>query len=166
VKYTEEQRLMVDIDRLLAKRNNKRTEIIRRMRFLVTILTVVALVLHLSLGCCMHHAHGDSRPASVPNECAGHCHHHGPQAADHAEEGSDLPADCPAEDCDEPNCSFIAAAQTVAPEPLVSISAAMLPLALSATGLPAELGYQAERDLAHDAALPVRAHLWLQIILI
>src|SRR5262245_16709833 len=91
------------------------------MRSIISLITAFAVLLHLVLGCCGHHAHGQTH-ANCPHEhsdaaptgsChAGHCHDHQEAPAQPSE-----PALPPHEDCHESHCTFhIASAMSFVPD--------------------------------------------------
>jgi len=71
-------------------------------------LTMLAVLYHLLVGCCWHHAHGEPRAAARQTGCALDCpdsfHHGAPHAADepladgsHEHQGA----------CENPRCTFV-----------------------------------------------------------
>lgn len=110
-------------------------------RFSVTLLTLFVMLLHASLGCCRHHAHGRAEGAecAVPNEqtkvvretracpCAHAAAERGRrQAADH--EGNPSLASCDRDagrgscpqrhdDCDEGTCKYLGSTAGKVPTP-------------------------------------------------
>lgn len=76
------------------------------MAGLFRVLTVVTLTVHLTMGCCWHHAHGcpdDASQASSPHQAM-------PGAACSC---NDAPSDHGSHGCHEPKCSFVAASRLV-----------------------------------------------------
>lgn len=74
-----------------------------------SLLTTAALLLHMILGCCAHHAHAQNvANAEVPNAkpCCSHGHS---KANDNSDGCSKRQAsdEAPASDCDESDCSFV-----------------------------------------------------------
>jgi hypothetical protein len=133
------------------------------MRSLIAAITAAALLLHVSLGCCAHHAHAEEATGrAVPAAKAKCCHDHDHDGHNHADEPSDTtPTKC----CHESECSFDVGAKVVAPQSdwvaPVAVLAGATPLAL-----PVSLLHQAVRHPATFSALPLRAHLLLQVFLI
>ena len=137
------------------------------MRSLTTLITTAALLLHMTLGCCAHHAHAA--------EGSGCSHQHGlnaPAVADlheqheHDHDDSDNSHENPsAPPCDELQCSFLASGK-------VSLGQhgccddCNVPSYFSIQFLAPQ---QKQSHAAHNwglPALPVRTHLALQILLI
>lgn len=135
------------------------------MHSLITHFTIAALALHISLGCCAHHAHG-CEPAvqQAEAECEACPHHVG---RDHGEEPGDSHNKAPHSPCDEQDCSFVVGAKIVAPQSDMVVPLAMANAAASTEH--AAAGVAADRTARHHAsccALPLRAHLLFQVFLI
>lgn len=111
------------------------------MRICTTLVAIFAFALHLMLGCCWHHAHGQDelpghdhaaagqhvhlpqwlKPAS--SQCSGHGHSHaGPH--DHQHSHDNVPAESvPSQDspvaphapCSDPQCVYLTITQVEAP---------------------------------------------------
>ena len=136
------------------------------MRSLITLVTAVAFLLHFTLGCCAHHAH-----AAEDAVCAGHG-----IVADHDHEGHDHDSEdpcekspehgeCPAQHCNDGHCVFMADGKTVEVQDSFT---AVLPLFVAepASITPISRIAAAAIDSGTLIALPVRTHLFNQILLI
>jgi hypothetical protein len=149
------------------------------MRLLVTLIAVAAFWLHMLLGCCAHHSHAATGKicalASTSADDAidhGHTHGHeheatGDGASDaHAPQHSDEPCgDHPHNDCHETHCSFIAAGKTIIALDLLVVD---LPTLASdaAIAQAAAASYRWIGDSGDHSRLPVRLHLFHQVLLI
>ncbi len=137
------------------------------MRSVISLITVVALLLHVWLGCCGHHLHAgeDSRCASDQHTCHAygdhetHCHDEG----NHSEEG---PADeCPGKSCDESDCAFAMFGKT-------SLSKAWFAFGAWIAALPRwdveplQQFSATARIPTFAFSVPVRVHLLHQVLLI
>ena len=134
----------------------------RTMRSILTHIAIVSLLLHITLGCCSHHAHAESTIA---------CNGHESMAEDghqHDEEGepcsSDQRENCPEDHCDELQCSFISVAKTSPTETVI------FDIWLGLTGLWSEFLTVPTSHRAVEpekyAPRPVREHVLLQVFLI
>ena len=78
------------------------------MRSVVSLLSAAAILLHLVLGCCAHHAH-----ATENGDCANHslakqtCSHHHHQDSQPENTDSGKPHNSPHNDCHEGGCVFL-----------------------------------------------------------
>jgi len=128
------------------------------MAGLCRMLIAATLVVHLTVGCCSHHAHAsDGRDSSIPAQGAatpdGQCSgrgvghtHHGPQ------------------DCQGGKCSVVSPNRTVVDSLVPAFKAFCAPLLddlASLVGVVSEQLFPAGRLL-----LPVRLHLANQVLLI
>lgn len=140
----------------------------RRMNTLVTLATSTAVLLHMLLGCCAHHAHAMDvtkcvhQPAVASCHSAGHDHGEGSDGTAH-DDSSKAPG-VPGERCDGPQCSFIASFLKVAlPDAstqLVAFEVAPSPESLSLT-----LAICREaRQIPVDPPLRTRARLQIFLI--
>jgi hypothetical protein len=131
---------------------------------------IAALMMaHALLGCCWHHAHAsqmvcDDHVAAVHADVHGHCHEE--HAAKH--EHSDTPAPCNQGDaCDEEGCIFV---RTDSGPIIHSLShKGFVTLATSDClfAIPKACKFcSAFSSRQPTDALPLRAHLMLQILLI
>jgi hypothetical protein len=141
------------------------------MRTILTLITAAAFMLHFTLGCCAHHAHAaggvvcsDSSQAEAhDHECHGHDGHESHGSGDQSP--GDSGPECPGQQCDDGQCVFMATGKTVvAKASLVTV----LPLVLVEPGLfAADLPHAtAAIDSGDLIALPVRTHLFNQVLLI
>jgi hypothetical protein len=125
------------------------------MRSMTTLITTAALLLHITLGCCAHHAHAARGCCNMPvaiHQCAGeelHCGH------EH-EHSTPAPSDerQPEKSCDELRCYFVAGGKWISPAHLAVHVAS---INAHSTGDAHTIG---------PAALRVRAHLAFQVLLI
>jgi hypothetical protein len=133
------------------------------MRSLIAAITAAALLLHISLGCCAHHAHAEEATGrAAPAAKAKCCHDHDHDGHDHADESGDTtPTKC----CHESECSFDVGTKVVAPQSDWVAPVAVLPGATQ-VALPTSHLELAARSPAPFSALPLRAHLLLQVFLI
>ena len=139
------------------------------MRPFVAFLTAVAFLLHLGLGCCAHHTHGSGGneraiPTPQADATAEHGHSHG---HDHSVPDSNAP-ECPGDshdDCHQNHCSFLVTGKTtVTPDTLVT---ALPPAAHDAVvAQRASSSANWIRDTGDHLQLPVRLHLFNQVLLI
>ena len=143
------------------------------MRTIVTLITAAAFVLHFALGCCAHHAH-----AAAGAICSHHsnivvgdrcCHDHGghshdsPESSDQSPAGSD--SECPRQHCNDGHCVFMAAGKTVVAK---ATFVAVLPLCIAEPVSVESISSLAAAaiDSGGLIALPVRTHLFNQVLLI
>ena len=141
------------------------------MRTIVTLITAAAVALHFSLGCCAHHAHAAEgtichAKAKVAVQCH-KCHDHG-RGHDASEPNDTPPADsdssCPDQHCNDSQCVFLAAGKTVIAK---EVFVAVLPQCIEPGSLRSELLLEvAAIDSGGLIALPVRTHLFNQVLLI
>ena len=134
------------------------------MRQLISLITTAAFLLHLGLGCGAHHAHAAGATAcALPTLPAdhGHCPGH-----DHSVPDSETPEHPGShDDCHETHCTFLVAGKTtVVPDTLVT---ALPPVAFD-TVLAQTASSSANwlRDTGDHLRLPVRLHLFHQVLLI
>ena len=141
------------------------------MRAIVNFITAAAFLLHFALGCCAHHPH-----AANGMVCPGHasvaafdqnCHCHDGSGHDTQEPGnqSSSNSEGPAQHCSGPHCVFLAAGKTVVAKTAFT---AVLPQFVAEPAYSASL--TALEAVAIDSggliALPVRTHLFNQVLLI
>ena len=143
------------------------------MRTIVTLVAAIAFMLHFALGCCAHHAHAGEGHRSVAQNGAAklaHCcshdghHHDGPDQGDEPQEPlSD--SDCPEQHCEEGNCVFMSAGKTVLEK---TSFVALLPLFAAESSVETVLSSLnvAAIDSGGNSGLPVRIHLFNQVLLI
>lgn len=137
------------------------------LRYIISLATVAAFVLHMVLGCCFHHVHstqradcGHSTAAAGAHSHAGHDHHA-------AASTSDIPAQCPApqEHCTGEQCVFITAVNFS----LMDLTApAFLPVFADET-METELVLYPNAidwDIGDLVLSPIRLHLLHQVMLI
>ena len=139
------------------------------MRPLTSLITAAAFLLHLGLGCGAHHEHGATRilctqsvaPIKAP------CHH----GHSHEDERSSPDSDAPEhpgeshDDCHETHCTFLVTGKTtVLPDTLVTaLPSIVLDAAVTRT---ASSSVNWMRDTGDHLHLPVRLHLFNQVLLI
>lgn len=144
------------------------------MRFVVTLITAAAFALHFTLGCCAHHAHADEGTACndysivAVHSHDGHDHdghsHDSPEPCDQSPGDSDSP--CPGQHCNDGHCVFMAAGKTVVAKAVFMV---VLPRCIAEP-----TSFESISSLATAAidsgggliALPVRTHLFNQVLLI
>lgn len=129
------------------------------MRSVVSFITVVALALHLTLGCQWHHAHAAEEPAAGPITAT--CEHaHTGDAADHPEEPVSAPGET--DDCETQDCVYVITGKVS-----VEASATSLPAALLRCPLLVRSDSSGETLAEHpEASAAVRPHLLFQVLLI
>jgi hypothetical protein len=93
------------------------------------------------------------------------CHDHDHDGHDHADEPGAPCHEAPSKSCDEAECSFDIGARTAAPQSTWIAPVALLPAAAPVT-LPTSHLEVAGHSHAPFSALPLRAHLLLQVFLI
>ena len=96
-----------------------------RVKATASITISAALIYHVLVGCCAHHAHGAVLPAAgIKNEVqslstARSCSKHRHDASTTAESGHECdPESTPHPDCEEPSCTYVVAKQTTVESPL------------------------------------------------
>ena len=125
------------------------------LRICITAVSLLAVLAHVTVGCCLHHAHAADAPPPAAACSAGH-QHHGDSAP--PDEGGPLPLP-PHDDCHEAHCFIALAAQASVPDhvdvafDVVNLESGDV-VARTATAL-------AAGEILADAArpLPLRAHL-------
>jgi hypothetical protein len=135
------------------------------MRSILTHIAIVALLLHVTLGCCAHHAHAAARfDGNDHATTADHVHRH---AAEEEPCSSDQDREhCPSDRCDELQCSFLRLAKS---SPVKPASLAVWLFGLTgfggefATTRPVVLG---DVSVAGAPPLAVRGHVLFQVFLI
>lgn len=153
------------------------------MRSVISYIVVAALTLHALLGCCWHHAHASTeevvhvdaeKPASV-----GHCcchHHHDDVAVEHDDDAvpdaietpqldQDRQAPVPCSDSCGVKCQFVSTNRTQIEQPVVQhdiwLPSATIP---EIAGGICFVRFETRRTTAPP--LPIRLHLWNQLLLI
>lgn len=136
------------------------------MRPIISLITAFAVLLHLVLGCCAHHAHGQSHancthedPAtSHTGGChAGHCHDQ------EAPVQPSEPVVPPYEDCHDSHCAFhVASALTFVPD--VTVVYAVI-TDQSPAGQLVSLRRTSTRERGDPVEPAVRPHLAYQVFL-
>jgi len=141
------------------------------MRTIVTLITAAAFMLHFTLGCCAHHAHA-AEGTDCPHRAKPAVHDcHDDDGHDHESPGSgdqspcDSNPECPGQHCNDGQCVFMPAGTTVVAK---AAFIAVLPLVLAEPDLfAAHLPHAtAAIDSGGLVALPVRTHLFNQVLLI
>lgn len=139
------------------------------MRPLVSLISVAAFLLHMSLGCCAHHSHAGEEGLcafrSIPTQTvADHGHTHGHDHSTPESEVPQQPKDSH-DDCHESHCSFLVSGKmTVDPD---TLETALPPLALDAVvAQSAAISPGWKRDTGNHLRLSVRLHLFNQVLLI
>ena len=135
------------------------------MRSILTHIAIVSLLLHITLGCCAHHAHAASGFDGDDHEAtANHVHQH---AAEEEPCSSDQDRErCPSDHCDELQCSFLRVAKS---SPTKSASLDVWLFGLTGfrgefvTARPVVLW---DVSVAKMPPLAVRGHVLLQVFLI
>ena len=133
------------------------------MAGLFRILIAAALVVHLAVGCCAHHAHGcdgpeDTSPAQCPATPDGHGRDTSGGHADHSHHGPD--------DCQGAKCSVVALSRPIRDTFSQPSEAFVVPVLddefASLTGI-----LVTHRSMPSGRrSLPVRLHLANQVLLI
>ena len=138
------------------------------MRTVVTLVAAAAFLLHFALGCCAHHAHAAEGVKVQTDDCCCHhgCNHSGSSDRSHEQEPQDSDdSDCPGHRCTDSQCVFMATGKTVvAKDAFVTAlpDCVAVPVALSSNVRPVDSAI----DLWSLIALPVRIHLFNQVLLI
>jgi len=141
------------------------------MRTIVTLITAAAFVLHFTLGCCAHHAHAAGStvcPAHGIVENHEHSgHDHDGHSHDSQQPREQLPSDseCPAQHCHDTHCVFMAAGKTVVAKDTFSTVLPLFVAEATSLALNSPLAVAAI-DTGGLIALPVRTHLFNQVLLI
>lgn len=143
------------------------------MRTITTLIAAAAFVLHLTLGCCAHHAHAVDGPvcskhvgtAEHHHGCKGHSHGSHDHESQPPADGPPVDEDCPGHDCNAGHCAFMAAGKTVIAK---DTYLAVLPLfvAMPLTHVSISPRISATIDSGGLIAPPVRTHLLNQVLLI
>lgn len=131
------------------------------MVLLCRIAIAALLMIHLTVGCCGHHAHacdsqGQASPAQESATSAGQCQDGRGEHADHAHHGP--------RDCQGAKCSVVSSGRTVI-DSLASPSQASFALLLADPLSPASAASE-QRFPTGRLLLPVRLHLANQVLLI
>jgi hypothetical protein len=129
------------------------------MAGLCRILMAATLVVHLTVGCCWHHAHACegkdcSRPAHGDAPHDGRCPESG---GDHSHHG--------ANDCHGAKCSFVIPSRAVC-DSFVRPFQASISVLVDAQPSPAGFGPEQHALFSGWLLLPVRLHLANQVLLI
>lgn len=145
-------------------------------RRIVCLTTALAFALHLGMGCCAHHAHGDDdqacqHPRDIDHDAHelaasghGHSHAHHDHACTEESPATPSPDSCPHSECEGGKCVFV----TINKVDLSELTKVSLPaivlnellVTLSANALAQEC------DSGGPPKLPVRLHLLQQVLLI
>ena len=143
------------------------------MRTIVTLITAAAFMLHFTLGCCAHHAlAAEGTVCSDHAQVAVHDHDcHGHDGHDHESPGSgdqspcDSKSECPGQHCNDGQCVFMAAGKTVVAK---AAFITVLPLCVAEPTSFESISSVATAaiDSGGLIALPVRTHLFNQVLLI
>jgi hypothetical protein len=129
------------------------------MARLCRILIAATLTVHLTVGCCWHHAHGCEGNSSLSSthSDAPHDDQCPESSGDHSQHGT--------EDCQGAKCSFVSPNRTINDslvQPLPAFSAELLDDQLPLVGIGREQHVLSSGRLL----LPVRLHLANQVLLI
>lgn len=132
------------------------------MVLLCRIVTAAIFVVHLTVGCCVHHAHacdsqGHSSPADEPATPDDQCPESGGSHADHTHHGP--------QDCQGATCSVIPSNQTVGGLRGQPVQTLVVPLLTDLSSLVGSVSEQHSFG-AGRLLLPVRLHLANQVLLI
>ena len=129
-------------------------------RAVITFVSLLAVLIHVHIGCCAHHEHVAKTPKAVPQGCPFHGHEH-----DHGQ--SPTPASpLSHDDCHESHCSvLLVSSASVAP---ASADGWWLPLSMTDPEISSRAGLPTFQSGPADALRPppLRAHLLLGVILI
>jgi len=128
-------------------------------RVVITVVSLLAVLVHWNVGCCAHHEHAQA--------AAGCPHSHG-----HHEDGSHHDHDAPPadpfshDDCHETHCDATLA--SIASVPVVSSLGWWLPVRAMADELSVSLAgaNETSQPFVRNGPLPLRAHLSLSVLLI
>jgi hypothetical protein len=136
------------------------------MRSLITLITAAAFLLHFALGCCAHHAHA-AEGAVCPGHSLAANHDHDGHNHDSQEprEKSLSDSECPSQNCDDGHCVFMADGKTIEVNDVFAVVAPLFAAALPSLGQISLLATVAI-DSGGLIALPVRTHLFNQVLLI
>jgi hypothetical protein len=129
------------------------------MAWLVRIFTAATFVVHLTVGCCSHHAHG-CEGAFGPSSAQDHATYDGQcpeNGSDHSHHG---PQHCQGE-----KCSFISPSRTVS-DSLSQPFQASVAVLLNDLPLPSGISSGQRFLPMSQHSLPVRLHLANQVLLI
>jgi hypothetical protein len=129
------------------------------LRVCITAVSLLAVLAHVTLGCCLHHAHA-AEPSPDQACSAGH-HHHGESARpDH--DGLPLPAH---DDCHEAHCHLVPASQVSVPDH-IDVAFDLVNLT-SGDEMGRTVTAAAANEFLGDAShlLPLRAHLRYCVLL-
>ncbi|MFN0018608.1 MAG: hypothetical protein ACKVP0_10135 [Pirellulaceae bacterium] len=137
------------------------------MRPFISLITLAACLLHFGLGCCAHHAHAaDSAKCEVlfsTVDHTGHGHSHGHE---HSVPDSETPHPGGSHnDCHDSHCNLLATGKTTI---ILDTLIAALPMAVLDTvvGQVSSSSLTWIRDTGDHLRLPVRLHLFNQVLLI
>jgi hypothetical protein len=133
------------------------------LRVCITALSLLAVLAHVTLGCCLHHAHA-AKPSSPDQACSAGHHHHGVLDR-HCHDGPLSPP--PHDDCHEAHCFMALASQTSVPDH-VDVAFDLVNLASGdEVARTAAAAAAAAGEFFADASrpLPLRAHLRYCVLL-
>lgn len=136
------------------------------MRASISLMTAAAFLLHMVLGCCIHHAHaaGDTPCRGECSKSPTHSHAEHDHASQSPHEDAPWEAPRPGERCNEAKCVFVATAKSLLPE---LVDAAVFPaLANDLRALQHETPNVVFVDTGGAFALPLRLHLFNQVLLL
>lgn len=140
------------------------------MRSLVSLITAAAFLLHFFLGCCAHHAHAaEGTVCNNPAKVAAHGHDHdwgGHESSGPCNQSSgDSDSDCPGQHCNDGQCVFMTAGKTVVAKDTFTVALTLFVAEAAPLRLISSL-VAAAIDSGGLLALPVRTHLFNQVLLI
>ncbi len=148
----------VRLDRTRDGRKNQDWRTVLNMRSWIATLLTAALLLHLALGCCSHHAH-EGVACALDHDHGDHGHaHHEHEAPPPA------PAELPDADCGHMTCVFLAGEKVVSPDDPSPAQAFVFPASTAlCTASPAD---RPSAPPLASATAAMRPHLLYQVMLI
>ena len=139
------------------------------MRATVSVISAAALLMHMWLGCCAHHAHAAGESACAQHAGASHVHDALPcletQHDDHQHATEPGKPQEPAEShdrCDGHACVFLKASQGTLD---LDFSPAWIVEVVDADSPAKSLAVRYVDDSGGGRHIPVRLHLWHQVLL-
>lgn len=133
-------------------------------RIVITVVSLLAVLVHMQVGCCAHHVHG--QPAAdcevAHHELAHHDHCDGPHQHSPASPVEPISHD----DCHETHCATTLVSQVATPAPIVCGWWTPAGMLADATRFALTYGASADRPSDPTGAPPLRAHLRLAVLLI
>lgn len=132
------------------------------MRTFITLVAIIALVFHVVVGCCAHHAHaqceGSHAVDNAADDHAGHCHHK------HKSHSSQNDEPKRGTTCEGYSCVFTGVSRLQITPDLTSVF--YLFVSSAAPSVQSKVAFGVERiDQSDHITLPVRVHLWNQVFL-